>query len=47
MLETNIIREIDLLQVNSESKLLEVLDRVDLSDRELDELPFGISTNKR
>ena len=38
------IREIDLLEVNSESKLLEVLDSVDLSDRELDELPFDIST---
>ena len=39
-----IIKEINLLQVNSESKLLEVLDSVDLSDRELDELPFDIST---
>ena len=41
MLETNIIREIDLLEVNSESKLLEVLDSADLSDRELDELPLA------
>lgn len=38
------IREIDLLQVNSESKLLEVLDMVNLSDRELDELPFGVNS---
>ena len=38
------IREIDLLEVNSESKLLEVLDSADLSDRELDELPFGVNS---
>ena len=43
-IETKLIKEFDLLQVNSESKLLEVLDSVDLSDRELDELPFDIST---
>lgn len=38
------IREIDLLQIGSESKLLEVLDRANLSDRELDELPFGVNS---
>ena len=43
-IETKLIKEFDLLQVNSESILLEVLDSVDLSDRELDELPFDIST---
>ena len=44
MQETNINREIDLLQIGSESKLLELLDRANLSDRELDELPFGVNT---
>ncbi len=39
------IREIDLLQIGSESKLIEVLDRVNLSDRELDELPFGVNSS--
>ena len=43
-IEAKLIKEIDLLQVNSESKLLEALDGADLSDRELDELPFDIST---
>ena len=38
------IREIDLLQIGSESKLIEVLDRANLSDRELDEVPFGMNT---
>ena len=38
------IREIDLLQLGSESKLLEVLDRANLSGRELDEVPFGMNT---
>lgn len=44
MQETNIIREIDLLQVGSESKLLSVQDQANLSDRELDELPFGVNS---
>lgn len=44
MQETNINREIDLLQIGSESKLLEVLDIANLSDRELDELPFGVNS---
>ena len=35
------VRAIDLLRDGSESKLLEVLDQANLSDRELDELPFG------
>ena len=43
-IEAKLIKEFDLLQVNSESKLIEVLDRANLSDRELDELPFDIST---
>ena len=43
MNETN-IREIDLLEIGSESKLLELLDRANLSDRELDELPFGVNS---
>lgn len=43
MKETN-IRGIDLLQVGSESKLIEVLDQSNLSDRELDELPFGMNS---
>lgn len=34
----------DLLQIGSESKLLEVLDQANLSDSELDEIPFGVST---
>lgn len=42
--ESILIKEINLLLVNSESKLLEVLDQANLSDRELDEIPFGIST---
>lgn len=37
------VKAIDLLQVGSESKLLEVLDQANLSDRELDELPFGVN----
>lgn len=37
------VRSIDLLEVNSESKLLEVLDEANLSDRELNELPFGVN----
>jgi hypothetical protein len=44
MQETNTIREINLLQIGSVSKLLEVLDRANLSDRELGELPFGVNS---
>ena len=39
-----IIKEINLLQVGSESILLDLLDKSNLSDRELDDLPFGVNT---
>lgn len=39
-----IIKEINLLQVGSESILLGLLDRANLSDRELDDLPFGVNS---
>ena len=39
------VKAIDLLQVGSESKLLSVLDEANLSDREIDEMPFGVSSS--
>ena len=39
------VKSIDLLRDGSESKLLEVQDQANLSDRELDEPPFGVSSS--
>lgn len=39
------VKAIDLLQIGSESKLLSVQDQANLSDREIDEIPFGVSTS--
>lgn len=39
------VKGIDLLRDGSESKLLEVQYQANLSDRELDEMPFGVSSS--